>query len=149
MRAVVQRVSRASVTVDAEVVGSIGHGLLILLGVSRNDTEESARYCVNKILNLRIFEDGKDKMNLSVRDINGELLVVSQFTLYGDTRRRRRPSFINAAPPEDAKRLYEYFVAESAKQARRIATGRFQTKMDVESVNNGPVTVLIDTEKTF
>src|SRR3954447_21956237 len=108
MRAVVQRVSRASVTVDAEVVGSIGHGLLILLGVSRNDTEESVKYCVNKILDLRIFEDGEDKMNLSVRDINGELLIVSQFTLYGDTRRGRRPSFINAAPPEDARRLYEY-----------------------------------------
>src|SRR6476661_3067143 len=113
MRAVVQRVSRASVTVDGEVVGKIGRGLLVLLGVSGRDSETDAVYCVDKILKLRIFEDGNSKMNLSLLDIAGGLLVVSQFTLYGDTRRGRRPSFIDAAGPDKANRLYEYFVAEA------------------------------------
>ena len=149
MRAVVQRVSRASVTVDGEVVGKIGRGLLVLLGVSGRDSETDAVYCVDKILKLRIFEDGNSKMNLSLLDIAGGLLVVSQFTLYGDTRRGRRPSFIDAAGPDKANRLYEYFVAEARKQTAEVATGRFQAMMDVELVNEGPVTILIDSEKLF
>jgi D-tyrosyl-tRNA(Tyr) deacylase len=149
MRAVVQRVSRASVTVDGEIVGSIGQGLLILLGVSKNDTEESVRYCIDKSLNLRIFEDMEGKMNLSLLDIDGEVLVVSQFTLYGDTRRGRRPSFIEAAAPEKASRLYECFVSECSKQVPRVQTGRFQAMMDVELVNAGPITILVDSEKLF
>jgi len=149
MRAVVQRVSRASVTVEGEVVGKIGRGLLVLLGVSGRDTESDAVYCLDKILNLRIFEDADGKMNLSLLDISGELLVVSQFTLYGDTRRGRRPSFIDAARPDVANRLYEYFVAEACKQIANVGTGRFQAMMDVELVNDGPVTILIDSEKLF
>jgi len=149
MRAVVQRVSRASVTVEQEVVGTIGQGLLVLLGVSNKDTETDARYCVEKILNLRIFEDAEGKMNLSLIDLAGELLVVSQFTLYGDTRRGRRPSFIDAAPPVEANRLYEYFVAECRQQISKVETGQFQAMMDVELLNDGPVTILIDSEKLF
>jgi D-tyrosyl-tRNA(Tyr) deacylase len=149
MRAVVQRVSRASVTVGGEIVGKIDRGLLVLLGVSNKDTEKDVLYCVEKTLNLRIFEDADEKMNLSLLDIAGELLVVSQFTLYGDTRRGRRPSFIEAAPPEEANRLYEYFITEARKQVAKVETGRFQAMMDVESVNDGPVTILIDSEKLF
>jgi D-tyrosyl-tRNA(Tyr) deacylase len=149
MRAVVQRVSRASVTVDGETVGKIDRGLLVLLGVSNKDAENDVHYCVEKTLNLRIFEDADKKMNLSLLDIAGELLVVSQFTLYGDTRRGRRPSFIGAAAPEEANRLYEYFVAEARKQVAKVETGRFQAMMDVELVNDGPVTILIDSEKLF
>lgn len=149
MRAVVQRVSRASVTVDGEIVGKIDRGLLVLLGVSNKDVEKDVLYCVEKTLNLRIFEDAEEKMNLSLLDISGELLVVSQFTLYGDTRRGRRPSFIEAAAPEEANRLYEHFVAEARKQVAKVETGRFQAKMDVELVNDGPVTILIDSEKLF
>ncbi len=149
MRAVVQRVSRASVTVDSECVGSIDRGLLVLLGVSNKDSESDARYCVEKTLNLRVFEDSDGKMNLSLLDVGGELLVVSQFTLYGDTRRGRRPSFIDAAQPDEANRLYEYFVSESKKQIGHVATGQFQAMMDVELVNDGPVTILIDSEKNF
>lgn len=149
MRAVVQRVSRASVTVGGEIVGKIGKGLLVLLGVSDRDSENDARYCVEKTLNLRIFEDADGKMNLSLLEIGGDLLVVSQFTLYGDTRRGRRPSFIDAAGPDEANRLYEYFVAESCKQIAKVETGRFQAMMDVELVNDGPVTILIDSDKLF
>ena len=149
MRAVVQRVSRASVTVEQEVVGTIGQGLLVLLGVSNKDTETDARYCVEKILNLRIFEDAEGKINLSLIDLEGELLVVSQFTLYGDTRRGRRPSFIDAAPTAEANRLYEYFVAECRQQISNVQTGQFQAMMDVELLNDGPVTILIDSEKLF
>ena len=149
MRAVVQRVSRASVTVDGETVGKIDRGLLVLLGVSNKDAEKDVHYCVEKTLNLRIFEDADGKMNLSLLDIAGELLVVSQFTLYGDTRRGRRPSFIEAAAPEEANRLYEYFVTEARKQIAKVETGRFQAMMDVELVNDGPVTILIDSEKHF
>jgi D-aminoacyl-tRNA deacylase len=149
MRAVIQRVSRAKVTVDGEITGEIGKGILLLLGVASNDTEEDARYLVDKTLNLRIFEDSDGKMNLSLLDIDGGLLVVSQFTLYGDTRRGRRPSFINAAPPEQANSLYEFFVTEARIQLIEVATGRFQAMMDVELINDGPVTILIDSEKTF
>jgi len=149
MRAVVQRVSKASVSIDGEVTGSIGNGLLVLLGVSMADTEKDADYVLEKILNLRIFEDAEGKMNVSLIDARGDLLVVSQFTLYGDTRRGRRPSFVDAAPPVRANRLYEYFVTEAKKQVRKVATGRFQAMMDVELVNSGPVTILIDSQKTF
>ena len=149
MRAVVQRVSRAKVTVDGEITGEIAQGILLLLGVAAIDTENDARYLVDKTLNLRIFDDGDGKMNLSVLDIEGGLLVVSQFTLYGDTRRGRRPSYIEAAPPEKANELYELFVSESKKQISNIATGVFQAMMDVELVNDGPVTILIDSERLF
>jgi D-aminoacyl-tRNA deacylase len=149
MRAVVQRVSRASVTVDGELIGSIGDGILLLLGVSSKDTEADAVYLVEKVLNLRIFDDEESKMNLSLRDIGGGLLVVSQFTLYGDSRRGRRPSFIDAASPDEANRLYEYFVSEAKKHIENVATGRFQAMMDVELVNDGPVTLLLDSERNF
>jgi D-tyrosyl-tRNA(Tyr) deacylase len=149
MRAVVQRVSRARVTVDSETTGEIGNGLLVLLGVSNRDAESDALYLVEKILNLRIFYDESGKMNLSLLDAGGDLLVVSQFTLYGDTRRGRRPSYIDAAAPEEANRLYEFFVAEGRKRIDRVETGRFQAMMDVELVNDGPVTILIDSEKSF
>jgi len=149
MRAVVQRVSRAKVTVDGDITGEIGRGLLIFLGVSKNDAETDADYLVEKIVNLRIFEDAVDKMNLSLIDTEGSMLVVSQFTLYGDTRRGRRPSFIDAAPRADANRLYEYFVEKARERIEHVATGRFQAMMDVELVNEGPVTIMIDSEKTF
>ena len=149
MRAVVQRVSRAKVTVGKIVTGKIGQGLLVLLGVAANDTEKDADYLVEKILNLRIFEDADEKMNLSLLDKTGDLLVVSQFTLYGDTRRGRRPSFISAAPPGRANELYEYFVDEARKQVSKVETGIFQAMMNVELVNDGPVTIILDSEKSI
>jgi D-tyrosyl-tRNA(Tyr) deacylase len=149
MRAVIQRVSRARVTIDAEIVAEIGRGILILLGVAEDDSEKEAVYLLEKTLNLRIFEDADDKMNLSLLDIKGELLVVSQFTLYGDARKGRRPSFIRAAAPEEANRLYEFYVGEARKQIGKVETGRFQTMMDVELINAGPVTILLDSEKLF
>jgi D-aminoacyl-tRNA deacylase len=149
MRAVVQRVSGASVSVGGEVVGKIERGSLVLLGVSVRDSESDASYLVDKIVNLRVFDDDEGKMNLSLMDIGGDLLVVSQFTLYGDTRRGRRPSYIDAAAPIEANRLYEYFVCECRKQVAKVETGRFQAMMDVELINDGPVTILIDSEKTF
>ena len=149
MRAVVQRVSRAKVTVDGEITGEIGRGLLVLLGVAATDDEKGADYLVERIVNLRIFEDSDDKMNLSLIDTKGAMLVVSQFTLYGDTRRGRRPSFIDAAPPAEANRLYEYFVEKARERIGHVATGRFQAMMDVELVNDGPVTIMLDSEKTF
>ena len=147
MRAVVQRVKRARVTVSGEVTGEIGPGLLVLLGVARADSEPDADYLVEKILNLRIVEDEADKMNRSLRDTDGGLLVVSQFTLYGDTRRGRRPSFIASAPPDKANSLYEYFVGKARRSISRVETGRFQAMMDVELVNAGPVTIILDSEK--
>ena len=149
MRAVIQKVSRAKVSVDGEIVGKIGAGILVLLGVSREDSERDAKYILDKTLNLRIFEDAEDKMNLSLLDINGELLVVSQFTIYGDARRGRRPSFIKAAAPEKAKQLYEFFVDEARKQIAKVETGKFQAMMDVELINDGPVTILLDSDKLF
>jgi len=149
MRAVVQRVSRAEVRVNNQVVGKIGTGILLLLGVSVDDTEKDADYLIEKTVNLRIFEDDEGKMNRSLLDTGAELLVVSQFTLYGDTRRGRRPSFIRSAPPEKANGLYEYFVLTARKQIAKVDTGRFQAMMDVELVNDGPVTIMLDSEKTF
>ena len=147
MRAVLQRVSRAKVTVDAETTGEIGKGMLVLLGVGIGDGETEARQLLDKIVNLRIFDDELGKMNLSLADVGGELLVVSQFTLYADTRKGRRPSYIGAAAPADANRLYEYFVAEAQKVVSKVATGRFQAMMDVELVNDGPVTIILDTSQ--
>ncbi len=149
MRAVVQRVSRCSVTVDGRLVGEIGAGLLVLLGVGKTDNEAAADYLADKVLGLRIFEDEAEKMNLSVLDKRGDVLVVSQFTLYGDVRRGKRPSFDNAARPEDARRLYEYFGAKIKASGLRCETGEFQAMMDVELVNEGPVTILVDSEKGF
>ena len=148
MRAIIQRVSRARVSVDGEITGEIGKGILILLGVSREDSEKEALYLLEKTLNLRIFEDAEGKMNLSLLDIKGELLVVSQFTLYGDARKGRRPSYIEAALPERAESLYNFFVA-AGKQITKVETGRFQAMMDVELVNDGPVTILLDSTKNF
>lgn len=135
--------------VEGEVVGEIGPGLLVLLGVGKGDNEAAADYLAEKVLGLRIFEDDQEKMNLSVQDKSGEVLVVSQFTLFGDVRRGKRPSFDAAARPEEAKRLYEYFVAKIRAAGIRCQTGRFQAMMDVELVNQGPVTILLDSEKLF
>jgi D-tyrosyl-tRNA(Tyr) deacylase len=149
MRAVVQRVTRCRVTVDGKTVGQIGPGLLVLLGVGKSDNEAAADYLAEKILGLRIFEDEAGKMNLSVQDKRGEVLVVSQFTLYGDVRRGKRPSFDAAARPEEAKRLYECFVEKLRAAGLRCETGVFQAMMDVELVNQGPVTIILDSEKLF
>ncbi len=149
MRAVVQRVSQASVTVDGNVTGSAKKGLLILLGVGKGDTEKEVRYMADKIVNLRIFEDENDKMNLSLADIGGDLLVVSQFTLYGDVRKGRRPGFDGAAPPDVANDLYEKFVAYCKSLGIPTETGVFQAHMMVDLTNNGPVTILLDSDKTF
>jgi len=149
MRAVVQRVSRAKVTVDGRVTGEIGAGLMILIGVGRNDTSETAAAMAEKCANLRIFEDDQGKMNRSLLDVRGSALAVSQFTLYGDARGQRRPSFITAAPPDLAKALYEEFCEALRKLGITVATGIFQTMMSVELVNEGPVTILLDSDKTF
>jgi D-tyrosyl-tRNA(Tyr) deacylase len=149
LRAVIQRVTSASVTVDGRVAGKIGAGLLVLLGVSRTDNTESAAYLAEKIANLRIFSDDAGKMNLSLLDIAGSALVVSQFTLYGDTRGGRRPSYIQAAPPEEASRLYDEFVRSMRALGVVVETGVFQAHMRVELVNDGPVTILLDSEKTI
>lgn len=149
MRAVLQRVTRASVRVEGETVGQIEAGLLVLLGIARDDTEQDARYLVEKIINLRIFEDEEGRMNLSVTDVGGALLVVSQFTLYGDVRRGRRPSWIDAAEPERAEPLYEFFLKEVRRSIPGAATGAFRRMMEVELVNDGPVTILLDSRKLF
>ena len=149
MRAVVQRVSRARVSVDGEVTGEIGVGLLVLLGVGSGDTRAEADYLVEKTIGLRIFEDAGGKMNLAVAEVSGALLVVSQFTLYGDVRRGKRPSFDAAAPPAEARELYEYFVEKVRAAGLRCETGRFQEAMRVELVNKGPVTILLDSTKAF
>ncbi len=144
-----QRVKCASVRVDEKTVGAIEKGILVLLGVGHEDDEQDAKYLIEKTIGLRIFEDGEGKMNLSLSDIGGGLLVVSQFTLFGDVRRGRRPSFTDAAPPERANMLYQFFVDEARKQIEKVETGSFRAMMDVELVNDGPVTILLDSKKQF
>jgi len=149
MRAVIQRVSRAQVKVDGQTVGEIGCGFLILLGVAATDTEADADYLADKIAGLRIFEDEAGKMNRALADVGGAALVVSQFTLYGDVRRGKRPSFDASAPAEKARQLYEYFVGRIRCMGLKCETGKFQADMQVELVNDGPVTILLDSAKTF
>lgn len=149
MRAVIQRVTRANVTIDGEIVGEIENGLVVLLGIARDDTKEDADYLVAKIIALRIFDDPEGKMNRSLKDIDGGLLIVSQFTLYGDVRRGLRPSWSDAAGPEVAEPLYDYFVESSRKLLGRVETGSFRKMMLVELVNDGPVTILLDSRKLF
>ena len=149
MRAVVQRVSSSRVTVDNVVTGEINQGLLVLLGVTHEDTSKDVDYMIDKVLNLRIFEDENGKMNLSLKDINGELLIVSQFTLYGDWRKGRRPGFSDAARPEVAIPLYEEFIEKARKQDIKVGTGKFGADMMVDIANNGPVTILLDSQKNF
>lgn len=147
MRAVLQRVSRASVTVNEEVVGAIGQGIMVLLGVAQGDTDQDALFLARKTAELRMFEDDQGKMNRSVEEIGGSVLVVSQFTLLADCRKGRRPGFSAAAPPDEANRLYEVFVAALRERGLVVATGVFQAEMQVALVNNGPVTFLLDTQK--
>jgi len=149
MRGVLQRVSEAKVVVDGEITGEIGTGILLLLGISSRDTEGDAGYILKKTLGLRIFDDADGKMNLSLTDVNGGLLIVSQFTLYGDSRKGRRPSYIDAADPDKAIPLYEFFVSEARKQIAKVKTGRFQARMEVHLLNDGPVTILLDSENVF
>jgi D-tyrosyl-tRNA(Tyr) deacylase len=149
MRAVVQRVSRAQVTVNGEIAGKIGLGLLLLLGVGRDDGEADATYLAEKIAGLRVFEDAEGKMNRSMQEVGGSVLAVSQFTLYGDVRRGKRPSFDAAAPPEKARQLYEFFVEQIRAAGLLCETGRFQEMMTVELMNEGPVTILLDSQKAF
>jgi D-tyrosyl-tRNA(Tyr) deacylase len=149
MRAVVQRVSSAQVTVQGEIVGRIRQGFLVLLGITGSDTQDDVNLLAGKICGLRVFEDSDGKMNLSLQDIEGEMLVVSQFTLFGDCRKGRRPSFIEAARPEVAQPLYESFVAEVRATGMPVQTGIFQAQMEVALVNDGPVTLLLDSRKTF
>ena len=144
MKAVLQRVKRASVTVDGQIVGQIGPGILVLLGVEQGDGEQDARHMADKTADLRIFDDAQGKMNLSLTDVRGSLLVVSQFTLLGDCRKGRRPSFIAAAPPALAEKLYETFIAAAGIRGIAVATGKFRAMMDVELVNDGPVTLILD-----
>ena len=144
MKALLQRVSQASVSIAGEEVGRICQGLVVFLGVANGDTEKDAQYLVPKIINLRIFADAEEKFNLSALDIKGELLLVSQFTLLADTRKGRRPSFIEAAPPAQAEELFDYFVEQALNSGLKVATGRFQQYMQVEIHNDGPVTVLLD-----
>jgi D-aminoacyl-tRNA deacylase len=149
MRAVVQRVAHAKVTVAGQVTGEIGPGLLVLLGVGQQDTDPDADYIADKVCGLRIFHDSEQKMNLNVIEAGGAVLAVSQFTLFGDVRRGKRPSFDAAAPPERARELYEHFVAKVRAAGLRCETGRFQEMMDVELLNSGPVTILLDSKKIF
>ena len=149
MRAVVQRVTRAKVTVENECIGEIKQGLVVLLGVARDDAEADAQYLASKIVSLRIFDDEAGKMNRSLKDIGGGLLVISQFTLYGDVRRGLRPSWIDAAAPEVARPLYDYFVTQARALADEVACGSFQSMMQVDLVNDGPVTILLDSRKQF
>lgn len=149
MRAVVQRVQKASVSVDGEMIGAIQKGLLVLVGVTHDDTEKDATYLAEKVAGLRIFEDDADKMNLSVQDVSGSILSVSQFTLYGDCRRGRRPSFTEAARPEQGDALYKAFNEALRAQGLTVETGQFQAHMEVSLVNDGPVTMLLDSTKQF
>jgi D-tyrosyl-tRNA(Tyr) deacylase len=149
MRAVIQRVRRANVTVDKQVVGEIKNGLVVLLGIARDDTQQDVEYLINKIVALRIFNDEEGKMNRSLKDVNGGLLVVSQFTLYGDVRRGLRPSWSDAAPPEIAEPLYEQFLTKAREVVELVQAGSFRKMMEVELVNDGPVTILLDSRKLF
>lgn len=147
MRALIQRVKRASVTINSEVTGKINNGLLIFLGVGEDDTEKQVQYLVEKCTGLRIFTDEQDKMNLSVKDINGEILIVSQFTLFGDCKKGKRPSFVRAARPETAIPLYESFTAHCKNTGLNVQTGEFGADMQIELINDGPVTIWLDTEE--
>jgi D-aminoacyl-tRNA deacylase len=149
MRAVIQRVDRASVSIHNKEISSIKEGILLLLGVEKEDCKSDADYILDKSINLRIFEDDQGKMNRSLLDISGELMVVSQFTLLGDCTKGRRPSFVQAEDPVKANELYEYFVKESAIKVKKLSCGKFQEMMQVELVNNGPVTILLDSKKKF
>ena len=149
MRAVIQRASEASVTVDQKITGAIGQGLVVLLGVGKNDTEKDVTYLAEKIANLRIFADDHDLMNKSLLDVGGAMLIISQFTLHGDCRKGRRPSWNSAAPPELAENLYNLFIHKVANLGITTASGVFQAMMKVSLVNDGPVTIMLDSEKTF
>lgn len=144
MKLVVQRVKNAKVTVNNKIVGSINEGFMVLLGVTHSDTKETADYLVKKLCNLRVFKDENEKMNLSIKDIDGELLIVSQFTLYADCQSGNRPSFINSAKPEYANEIYEYFVQKCANEVKRVETGEFGANMQVELLNDGPVTIILE-----
>ena len=144
MKLVIQRVSKASVKVENEIVGKIDEGFLVLFGVGQGDTKEQADYLAEKLCNLRVFGDENDKMNLSIKDIDGELLVVSQFTLYADCRKGNRPSFVNAAAPDEAEKLYEYFVEKCRKLVKKLEKGIFGADMKVSLLNNGPVTIILE-----
>lgn len=149
MRLVIQRVNHAGVQVSGKEIASCGKGLLVLLGVTHDDSMEDVEYCASKTLGLRIFEDEDEKMNLSIQDIQGEILVVSQFTLYGDIRKGRRPSFVNSAKPDKANELYEEYVKYLQKENIPVSTGQFGADMQVELINDGPVTILVDSKKMF
>ncbi|MBI5968472.1 MAG: D-tyrosyl-tRNA(Tyr) deacylase [Deltaproteobacteria bacterium] len=149
MRAVIQRVSRAQVRVAGQVIGEIGKGLLLLLGVGRGDSNKEADSLLEKVIHLRIFEDAEGKMNLSLLDVSGELMVISQFTLYADCRKGRRPSFTDASSPSEAKALYDYFITGAKSRGLHVSSGTFQALMEVELVNFGPVTILLDSSKDF
>ena len=149
MRAVVQRVKRAEVRVDGRTIGRTGPGILVLIGIGRADTREAGKALAEKIANLRIFNDGQGRMNRDLREAGGEVLVVSEFTLYGDCRKGRRPSYIQAAPPEEARPLYHAFVESLAVLGVKVETGEFQAMMDVELTNDGPVTLLLDSDRAF
>lgn len=149
MRAVLQRVTRACVRVGVDVLGEIDSGLVVLLGVGQDDTESDIQYLVEKIASLRVFDDAEGRMNLSVKDVGGAVLIISQFTLYGDARRGRRPSYSGAAQPDEAKLLYDSFVVEARRAVGRVAIGAFRSMMQVELVNDGPVTILLDSRKQF
>jgi D-tyrosyl-tRNA(Tyr) deacylase len=149
MRAVIQRVIRAAVRINNEEISSINEGILVLLGIEKEDCTSDADYILEKIINLRIFEDGQGKMNLSLLDIQGEIMVVSQFTLLGDCTKGRRPSFFQAEEPVKAKELYDYFVRKGTAKVKKLATGKFQEMMQIELINDGPVTILLDSKKVF
>ena len=149
MRCVVQRVDRARVIVDGQIISSIGKGVLVFLGIEKGDSYRDADFLLEKIIHLRIFEDSQGKMNLSLLETSGDILIVSQFTLLADCRKGRRPSFISAEEPEVAKRLYDYFISMAGGRIDHVGTGEFQAMMKIESVNDGPVTMLLDSRKTF